>query len=269
MLFALILTLLAGLSTLIGGLLAMHKGMIRRHVLAMALGFAAGAMLLVSFVEMLPAAQASIVSEYGDFAFAVTLGAFFAGMVVVAIIDRLLPRAVNPSKREGRENEPNDGLTKTETKRLMRSGILVAIAIGMHNLPEGLVTFIGAMQDPQLGIMLAVAIAIHNIPEGIAVAAPVYAATRSRKKAFMYTAVAGLAEPAGALIGYITLIAVLPEGLIGTLFAMVAGMMVFISLDELLPAARRYSTSTHQAIYGTVAGMAVMAMSLALLQLGE
>ncbi len=266
MLFALILTLLAGLSTLIGGLLAMHRNVIRRDVLAMALGFAAGAMLLVSFVEMIPAAQVSIAAEYKNYAMSITFAAFFVGMLTVGIIDRLLPGSVNPSKREGRENEPNDGLTRAETTRLMRSGMLVAVAIGMHNLPEGLVTFIGAIQDPQLGIALAVAIAIHNVPEGIAVAAPIYAATKSRKKAFVYTAASGFAEPIGALMGYVALASILPESLIGTLFAAVAGMMVFISLDELLPAARRYATSTHQAVYGTIAGMAVMALSLALLQ---
>tara|TARA_B100001245_G_scaffold213665_1_gene179700 strand:+ start:811 stop:1614 length:804 start_codon:yes stop_codon:yes gene_type:complete len=265
MLFALILTVLAGLSTLIGGFLAMHRAMVRREVLAIALGFAAGAMLLVSFVEMIPVAQESIAAEYEGWAMAITLGSFFAGMAIIGVIDRFLPRSVNPSKREGLENQPRDGLSKLETKNLMRSGLLVAIAIGLHNFPEGLVTFVGALQDPQLGVLLAVAIAIHNIPEGIAVAAPVYAATHSRRQAFKYTAISGFAEPLGAVLGYVLFAAILPESLIGALFAGVAGMMVFISIDELLPAARRYATSDHQAVYGTIAGMAVMALSLVLL----
>lgn len=267
MLFALLLTLLAGLSTLVGGLLALHKSFIKRSVLAGALGFAAGAMLLVSFVEMLPAAQQAITPQYGKYAVAIVMAAFFIGIILIGIIDRFLPKSVNPSKREGLENQPNDGLTARESKRLMRDGLLVAIAIGLHNFPEGLVTFIGTLQDPSLGVMLAVAIAIHNIPEGIAIAAPVYAATRSRKKAFWYTALSGIAEPIGALAGYLLLAAILPPSLLGALFAAVAGMMVFICIDELLPAARRYETSPHQTIYGCVAGMAVMALSLVLLQL--
>ena len=266
MVLALVLTLLAGLSTLIGGLLGLHKNIIRRGTLAVALGFAAGAMLLVSFVEMIPAAQLSIAKEYGNAALAITLAAFFVGMLLVAVIDRLLPDSLNPAEREGLENEPHDGLSSSERKRLKRSGLLVALAIGLHNFPEGLVTFVGTMQDPHLGIVLAIAIAIHNIPEGIAVAAPVYAATGSRKKAFAYTTLSGLAEPIGAIAGYVVLAAILPPGLIGALFASVAGMMVFISLHELLPAAGRYASSKHQVIYGTMSGMAVMAASLVLLQ---
>lgn len=245
----------------------MHKSMVKRSVLAVALGFAAGAMLLVSFVEMLPAAQQSITEEYGSAAAAIVMTAFFTGMAIIGVIDRFLPNSVNPSKREGLENQPNDGLNKQESKRLMRSGVLIAIAIGLHNFPEGLVTFIGTLQDPQLGIMLAIAIAIHNIPEGIAVAAPIYAATKSRKKAFLYTGLSGFAEPVGAFVGYMILAAVLPASLLGALFAAVAGMMVFICLDELLPAARRYEISPHQAIYGCIGGMAIMALSLVLLQL--
>lgn len=266
MVFALLLTLLAGLSTLIGGVVALHKGFVKRSTLAIALGFAAGAMLLVSFVEMLPAAIQSVAEQYHAQALAIVMAAFFVGMLIIGVIDRFLPNSVNPSKREGLENQPNDGLSKTEAKHLMRGGLLVAIAIGLHNFPEGLVTFVGAMQDPSLGIVLAIAIAIHNVPEGIAIAAPVYAATKSRKKAFWYTALSGLAEPIGALAGYLVLAAILPPSLLGALFAAVAGMMVFICIDELLPAARRYETSTHQTIYGCVVGMAVMALSLVLLQ---
>lgn len=251
---------------MIGGLLGLHKSLIQRRTLALALGFAAGAMLLVSFLEMLPAAQSSIAEQFGSRAFAITLGVFFAGIAIVAIIDRLLPDAINPAERGGMEDQKNDGLSASDVKRLRRSGLLMAIAIGLHNFPEGLVTFVGAMQDPQLGIVLAVAIAIHNIPEGIAVAAPIYAATKNRRKAFGYAALSGLAEPVGALVGYLLLATMLPEGLIGLLFAAVAGMMVFISLHELLPAAMRYATTKHQTIYGTVGGMGVMTLSLVLLQ---
>lgn len=267
MLFAFILTLLAGLFTLLGGLLVLFKRSLPRGLLASALGFSAGAMLFVSFAEMLPLSQQSLTKGYGEFAPAITFGAFFFGILLVLLIDKFLPKSINPSEREGLENQPCDGLSPKEAKRLMRSGLLVAVAIGLHNFPEGLVTFVGTLQDPKLGLALAVAIAIHNIPEGVAVAAPIYAATKSRKKAFAYTAFSGLAEPAGALAGYVLLGLFLPQVLVGALFAAVAGMMVFISLDELLPAARRYQTSSHQVIYSCVTGMAVMALSLLLLQL--
>lgn len=262
---ALLLTTLAGAATLLGGLFALHTKCIRRGVLSAALGFAAGAMLLVSFAEMLPASQDVLVSAYDSHAFGISLVAFFVGMAVIGLIDRLLPKSVNPSEREGLENLPCDGLSAAETKRLLRSGLLVASAIALHNFPEGLVTFMGALQDPQLGTALAIAIAIHNIPEGIAVAAPIYAATKNRAKAFGYTAFSAVAEPLGAVAGYLVLGAILPDSLLGALFAAVAGMMVFICIDELLPAAKRYETHNHQAISGCIAGMAIMALSLVLL----
>ncbi len=150
-----------------------------------------------------------------------------------------------------------------KNKNLMRMGIFTAIAVAVHNFPEGLATFIAALQDPSLGIPIAVAIAIHNIPEGIAVSIPIYYATGSRKKAFIYSFLSGLAEPVGAGIGFLILMPFLSETLFGILFASVAGIMVFISLDQLLPAAREYGEH-HLSIYGLVGGMMVMALSLLL-----
>lgn len=261
--FALFLTLLAGLSTVIGGIIALHKHMSSRKALAVALGFAAGAMLFVSFFEILPKAEVMLASHYAAAAW-ISIAAFFCGIALVALIDKLIPASFNPSEHEGAEVE-DETISKKERKKLLRSGILVAAAIALHNFPEGLVTFIGALEDPTLGIMLAVAIAIHNIPEGIAIGTPIYAATKSKAKAVFYTLLAGIAEPLGALIGFFIIGAVLPENLLGAVFAGVAGMMVFISIDELLPAAKRYETNPHQTIYGCIAGMFMMAMSLALL----
>jgi len=252
---------MAGLFTVVGGFLAIHKRMANRGALACALGFAAGAMILVSFAEILPASLASLGKDYNGWAPIVAYTAFFGGMLIVAVIDKLLPQSLNPSEYEGAE----DNLSRTDTRYLLRGGLLVAAAIGLHNVPEGLVTFVATLQDPQLGLTLAIAIAIHNVPEGIAVAAPVYAATKSRRKALAITATSGIAEPIGALAGYVILGSLLPESLMGALFAAVGGMMVFICLDELLPAARRYQTSNHQTIYAVILGMAVMALSLILL----
>jgi len=145
----------------------------------------------------------------------------------------------------------------------MRMGMFTALAIAIHNFPEGLATFTAAMQDPKLGVAIAVAIAIHNIPEGIAVGVPIYYATGDRKKAFKLSFLSGLSEPVGAVVGYVLLFRYLNDVVFGVLFAVVAGIMVFISLDELLPMAREYGKA-HLAIYGLVAGMLVMAVSLLL-----
>jgi ZIP family zinc transporter len=267
MITALLISLFAGLATCIGGLLATHKKMLDRSALAVSLSFAAGAMLFVSFVELLPHGL-SMVHSGGhtgttpmDWAI---YGAFFVGIGTVLLIDRLLPHSFNPSEHEGSEDKLSMH-DKRHNKRLLRSGLLVAFVLALHNFPEGMSTFFASYHDITVGITLAVAIAIHNIPEGIAVAAPVYAATKSRKKAFWWATISGIAEPVGALVGALLIQSVVPAGMTGVLFGFVAGMMVFVAVDELLPAARRYQTKGHQVVYGLVAGFAVVALSLLLL----
>jgi ZIP family zinc transporter len=159
--------------------------------------------------------------------------------------------------------EMSDEARERDT-RLLRMGVLSAIAIAVHNLPEGMATFTAAIKDPRLGISIAIAIAIHNIPEGIAVSIPVFYATGDRKKAFFYSFLSGLAEPAGALVGFIILMRFMSETLLGVMFASVAGIMVYISFDELLPAAEEYGEH-HVVVYGLISGMAVMALSLILM----
>lgn len=261
-LLALLFSLLAGLATCVGALFATSKKVLRRPFLAAALAFAAGSMLFVSFVEIVPLGITTLEENYStDTAQLLTFGALSLGMLVVALIDRFLPKSFNPSEIEGKE----DALTSRDlkaNKRLLRSGLLVAVVLGLHNFPEGMSTFFATYQDISVGATIAIAIAIHNIPEGIAVAAPVYAATKSRKKAFIWATVSGLAEPLGALAGFGLLSLFMPTLLMGVLFGLIAGMMVFIAIDELLPAARRYQTAKHQVVYGLVAGMAVVALSL-------
>ena len=150
-----------------------------------------------------------------------------------------------------------------QTGGLMRVGLLTALAIAIHNFPEGLATFVSALQSPSVAIPIVAAIAIHNIPEGIAVSVPIYQATGSRRKAFCYSFLSGLAEPLGALLGWLVLRPFMNDTVLGILFAGVAGIMVFISFDELLPAAREYGEH-HLSLYGLIAGMAVMAVSLLL-----
>jgi ZIP family zinc transporter len=260
-LFAFLITLFAGLSTGIGSAIAFFAKRTNTKFLSIALGFSAGVMIYVSLVEIFVKAQDSLISELGEITGAwITVIAFFGGMLLIGIIDRLIPKAENPHEVCKIEDMLSG---KCSSEKLMRMGVFTAIAIMIHNFPEGLATFITALQEPTLAIPIAVAIAIHNIPEGIAVSVPIYYATGSKKKAFMYSFLSGLSEPVGALIGYLILMPLMSDVLLGVVFAGVAGIMVFISLDELLPSAREYGEH-HLSIYGLVAGMAVMAISLLL-----
>lgn len=188
--------------------------------------------------------------------------AFFGGMGISALIDKLVPDAENPHEPHSVE-DMSDEVRLQNPGKLLRMGLFSALAIAVHNFPEGLATFVGALKDPTLGLSIATAIAIHNIPEGIAVSVPIYYATGSRRKAFGLSFASGLAEPVGALVGYTILAPFMTETVFGLLFASVAGIMVFISLDELLPTAQEYGEH-HLSIYGLVSGMAVMAVSLLL-----
>ena len=262
-LFAFSLTVFAGLSTGIGSLLSLITNKTNTKFLAVALGFSAGVMIYVSFVEILVKAKDSLTAAMGATPGAwATAGGFFAGMFLIALIDKLIPSAENP--HEVHTVEEMDGNSEHHKNRLKRMGVLTALAIAIHNFPEGLATFTAALADPELGIPIAIAIAIHNIPEGVAVAVPIFYATGSRKKAFRLSFLSGLAEPVGAAIGFLILLPFMSDAVFGFIFASVAGIMVFISLDELLPSAREYGEH-HLSIYGLVAGMAVMALSLLLL----
>jgi len=259
-LFAFLLTLFAGLATGVGSTIAFFAKRTNTKFLTISLGFSAGVMIYVAFVEIFVKGREVLVESMGDRqGWWVAVLAFFAGIALIAIIDRLIPAQENPHearKIEGGEEEEKSG-------RLMRMGTMTALAIGIHNFPEGLATFTAALADPQIGIAIAVAVAIHNIPEGIAVSVPIYYATGSKRKAFKLSFLSGLAEPVGALVGYLILMPLMTESLMGILFSFVAGIMVFISLDELLPAAEKYGEH-HLSIYGLVSGMGIMALSLLL-----
>lgn len=266
-LFALLVTLAAGLSTGIGSTIAFFAHHTNRPFLSLALGFSAGVMIYVSFVEIFPKSRNSLLLA-GDSelrAVTVTTIGFFAGMLLIAGIDRLVDRF--SSQPDGHAAEMMDSAAgQAGAKRqsnLKRMGVLVALAVALHNFPEGLGTFLVMLEDPTVGIAIAVAIAIHNIPEGIAISVPIYHATAKRSKAFLYSFSSGLAEPLGALIGYLILRPFINGTTFGIVFAAVAGIMVFISLEQLLPAAREYGRP-HLVIYGLMAGMIVMATSLVL-----
>lgn len=257
------LTVFAGLSTGIGSLLALFTKRTNTKFLSIALGFSAGVMIYVSMVEIFVKAQQALIDDLGAVQGSwITVISFFGGMFIIAIIDKLIPSGENPHEVYKVEDMERDEPAQ-RSKKLLRMGMFTALAIAIHNFPEGLATFTAALKDPALGIPIAIAIAIHNIPEGIAVSVPIYYATGDRKKAFMYSFLSGLSEPVGAIIGYLILYPFFTDTLFGIIFAGVAGIMVFISLDELLPAAREYGEH-HLSIYGVVAGMMVMAVSLLL-----
>ena len=261
-LFAFSLTLFAGLATGIGSLIGFLSKDINPKALTLSLGFSAGVMLYVSMIEIFVKAKDALSIELGDKAgYIWTVVAFFAGIFVIALIDKLVPAYENPHEMNTAKIIENS--SEKDKAKLLRMGLFSALAIGIHNFPEGLATFMSGLSNPTLGISIAVAIAIHNIPEGLAVSAPIYFATKSRKKAFVLSFLSGLAEPVGALLGYFLLRSIFTDLTFGLVFASVAGIMVYISLDELLPTAEEYGEH-HLAIGGLIAGMVVMAVSLLL-----
>ena len=269
---ALLMTLIAGAATGIGGALVLFKKKLSSDILAGSLGLSAGVMIFISLAELFPEAQAEIIAggalKYGK---AFVLIAFFVGMGLITLIDFLIPEYENPHEASGLSLEahtPAVGkLEQTGTEKAMHKlGILSAIAIAIHNFPEGIATFIGALNDPQMGLGITFAISIHNIPEGIAVAIPIYYATKSKGKALLYATLSGMSEVLGALL-CLAVTAIFGIDLTGSgyafplIMAAVAGIMIYISLDELLPTAEKYGKH-HIAIAGVVAGMAIMGISL-------
>ena len=267
-LFAFGLTLFAGLSTGIGSALAFLAKQTNTRFLSVSMGFSAGVMIYVSFVEIMVKARTALSAQWGAVGGSWgTVGAFFAGMGLIALIDKWIPDADNPHEAHTVEEmsmtAEEHARKHNDMSKLHRTGIFTAIAIAIHNFPEGLATFTAALAEPALGVAIAVAIAIHNIPEGIAVSVPIFYSTGNHKKAFVYSFLSGLAEPFGALVGWLILMPFFSPAVFGLLFASVAGIMVFISFDELLPSAEEYGEH-HLCIYGLIAGMAVMALSLLL-----
>lgn len=289
------LTLFAGMATGIGSIIAFTAKRTDYRFLSVATGFSAGVMLYVAFVEIFLKGTEALVARYGDYwGHWVNAASFFGGMLLIGLIDNLIPAAENPHETHSEAEmrplhdpaAPLPGSPKTTEARprpqsaelgdhhhkLMRMGLFTAIAIGIHNFPEGLATFLAALQDPGLGVAIAVAVALHNIPEGISVSVPIFYATGNRRKAFFYSFASGVAEPVGAVIAYLALRLVVggsagmvPSEVMGVLFGGVAGIMVYISLDELLPTSRAYGRG-HDSLLGLVAGMVVMAVSLLLMK---
>ncbi|EOI3624843.1 zinc transporter ZupT [Campylobacter jejuni] len=280
---AMLLTLFAGFSTAIGSIIAFFSRKDDLRVLSLGLGFSAGVMIYISFMEILPTALKDFKNYYNShWAELLGLACFFGGILISLLIDKLIPEDVNPHEPKEDLSElkicplpqkgqnppkfhPGEKLHQINTKALKRTGIFTALAIAIHNFPEGFATFISSLDNLTLGIAIAIAVAIHNIPEGLAVSLPIYHATGDKKKAFIYSALSGFAEPLGTFVGALILLPFIGDLTLAISFAVIAGIMVFISLDELLPAAKTYDKA-HDSLYGLIAGMAIMALSLNLLE---
>jgi ZIP family zinc transporter len=293
---ALGLTFLAGMATGIGSIIAFFAKRTDYRFLSISTGFSAGVMLYVSFIEIFPEGAAAFGEAYGPhWGNWLNAVSFFGGILVMGLIDNIVPEAENPhTVRSGKSIIPlheGNGIEVTgqeeyvcdghhplaesdelKQAKLLRMGLFTALAIGIHNFPEGLATFLASLQDTGVGVAIAFAIALHNIPEGISVSVPIFYATGNRRKAFFYSVLSGIAEPVGALIAYFLLLflsgdtgTVVSPGIMGAMFGGIAGIMVYISLDELIPASHAYGKG-HDSMFGLVGGMMVMAISLLLMK---
>ncbi len=259
-LIALGLTLIAGMSTGIGSLMAFMTSKTNRRFLSFALGLSAGVMVYISFMEIMPEAIDGMRLIHGEKTGMIyALLAFFSGIGLIAVIDYLIPEDENPHELAYVEN-----VVKGNDKGIHRTALMLAAAISIHNFPEGIATFITGLEGLDMALPIVVAIAIHNIPEGIAVSVPIYQATGNRRKAMRWSFLSGMAEPLGALFAAFFILPFWTPQVSSLLMAGVAGIMVYISFDELLPGSEKYGHH-HAAITGVIAGMAVMAVSLLLL----
>jgi ZIP family zinc transporter len=257
------LTLFAGMATGVGGLIAFFARRTNTTFLSYSLGFSAGVMIYISLTEIMTEAGDIIsMGHEGKTASLITFTFFIIGFFLTALIDKIIPLKDNPHEMM-RLEQMNEGC-KRRNPRLLRVGLFTAIALAIHNFPEGIATFMAGMGDITVGISIAVAVAIHNIPEGIAVSVPVYYATGSRRKALTWSVLSGFSEPVGAIAGYFIISFFRSDVVLGYVFAIVAGIMVYIAFDELLPAAHKYGKH-HVAIYGLVSGIIVIGISLIML----
>ncbi|MDO5652326.1 MAG: zinc transporter ZupT [Moraxella sp.] len=259
-LIAFLITLAAGMMTVLGSALVFFQKTPSPRVLAFGLAFAGGAMVFVSLTEIFNKSIGSFTLANADKGFSYATFAFLAGLIAVMLMDRLIP---NPHAALD-VNDPK--FHDKNQAYIRRIGLMTAFAITAHNFPEGLATFFATLESPAVGAPLALAIAVHNIPEGISIAAPIYFATQNKGLTVFACLISGLAEPLGAILGYFILMPFMSDMVFGAVFGFIAGVMVFLALDELLPAAKRYSAG-HETVYGLVGGMVMMAMSLVLFQL--
>lgn len=255
---ALLMTLFAGLATAIGGGIAFMVKKNNLKALSIGLGFSAGVMIFLSFNEIIPEAGEMLKVNFPNNYNWIVYAGFIIGIIVAILIDYFLPDHIDT------EELLHPDAPCTHHHRLKRAGLFTAIAICVHNFPEGMATFLTTTQNFTLGLSVAFAIAIHNIPEGIAVALPIYHVTGKKRYAMLYAALSGITEPIGALAGMFIFSLFLPQVLVGALMAAVAGIMIYISFDTLLPLAKEYG-DWHLSMVGIVSGILFIWVSLILI----
>lgn len=249
-LYAFLFTMIAGCATGLGGLVVLFNKQLNKKFFSFMLGVSAGVMIYISFVEMYQESSDLFIKKLGGLKGSITnIVFFFLGILIIAIIDKLVPNDLNP-------HEVHD-----ENSNLKRIGLFTAVMIFIHNIPEGMVTFMSTTYNIKMGLFMMIAILIHNIPEGIGIAVPLYYSTKSKKKAIFYSFLSGFAEPLGALLTYLILAPYIDSFILAAMFSSIAGIMIYISLDELLPTIEEYGKH-HYGIGGIIIGMLVMAISL-------
>ncbi len=255
------LTMLAGLTTAVGGAVAFITKKDNLKTLSVGLGFSAGVMIFISLVDIIPSSEQLLKTNFPNMFQWLVFGGFIAGILISVLIDYFLPDHVDT---EELLNPDAPESAAHNHYKLKRAGFLTAIAICIHNFPEGMATFLTTTQNITLGISVAFAIAIHNIPEGIAVALPIYHVTGKKRYAMLYAALSGITEPIGALVGMFIFGLFVPQIMVGILMAAVAGIMTYISFDTLLPLAKEYG-NWHLSIIGIMSGILFIWLSLILL----
>lgn len=256
------LTTLVGLSMGAGSLLSFFVKETNKRFLALSLSFSAGIMIYVSFMAILPEGMELIESYFGEHNKFIALGGFFGGMLITAIVEKLVHKfGGHIHGHDDHDDHDHEHHHHENGEHLSKLGLMSAIAIAIHNLPEGLAIFTAGLKDITVAIPIAAAVILHNIPLSIAISVPIYYSTGSKKKAFLYSFLVGLCQPLGAIIGYMVLSRFFNDLTFGILFSVVAGIMIFVSLDELLPSSQKYEDH-HISVYGAIAGMMVMALSM-------
>ncbi len=255
------LTLIVGLSMGAGSLLSFFVKETNKKFLALALSFSAGIMIYVSFMAILPEGMELMEESIGEMGHYIALIGFFGGMFITALMEKLVHKYAGDYHGHHSGHDHDEDHHDHEGEHLSNLGLMSAIAIAIHNLPEGLAIFTAGLKDITLALPIAAAVVIHNIPLSIAISVPIYYSTGSKKKAFTYSLLVGLCQPLGAIIGYLLFSKFFNDTVFGFLFSVVAGIMIFVSLDELLPASQKYEDH-HLSVYGAIAGMIVMAISL-------
>lgn len=275
-LLALLLSAIAGLSTVLGGVVTFFIKENSLKFLSFGLGLSAGVMLFISLVDLYPEACNFIKEQMGSNFLWLAIIFFGIGMLTAVLIDFFIPDHIQSqmfNKQIGANEKHIDSTDCAQNEnavisigKIKRAGIITAIVVAIHNLPEGLATFFTTSQNLALGLGIVFAIAIHNIPEGMAISIPVYQATHSKRRAFLYSFLSGIAEPVGGVIGFVIIKTFFPNMCLGLLFALVAGIMTYISLDTLLPLSKDYDTG-HYSISGIVLGILIMGSALIVLEI--